>query len=202
MAKVNSQPGRRPWNQRDPPQRGVAGRKPHPVSASWLMSGYSFGGVEQRPALGVASVVRVRALVAGRYARSTADRKSRWGSALTTWAVWTAILRAEATPLPTTSARSHPCEPPGQTVSPATPDPQEHSLIRTDCSTSTERSENDRPATRAETDADRQRWTGGGDRDAPDAAEAPGCLDRADLCQLWPAPARTVLCRLTRRRTF
>jgi hypothetical protein len=67
-------------------------------------------------------------------------------------------------------------------------------------STMTERSESDRTATRAETDA-RQRCIGGG-RDAPDAVGAPGCVDRADLCRLWPATARTVLCRLTRRRTF
>src|ERR1700750_2629541 len=78
------------------------------------------------------------------------------GSALTTCAVWTAILRAEESPLPTTPAGSHPCEPLRQTYL-LLRQTQEHGIIRTDGSTLTERSENDRPATRAETDASRQR---------------------------------------------
>src|SRR5712672_3333102 len=75
--------------------------------------------------------------------------------------------------------------------------PQEHNLIWTDCSTTTERSENDRPVARAETEPGLQRWFGGRGRHAPEAAGAPGCLDGADLRRMWLATARTVLCQLT-----
>jgi hypothetical protein len=142
------------------------------------------------------------ALPASQYGPSSADRKSRWGAALTTWAFWRAILRAEELLLPTTPGGSRPCERLGQTGISCQARPQEHCLTQTDCPTLTERSENGRPATRAEKDAGRQRCIRGGDRDAPDVVGAQGCLDRADLCRLWLATARTVLCQLTRRRTF